>query len=93
MKAKYDAERDLHSTKLQYTVLRPGLLTDEAAAGAEVGVTQMGKTSRELVALAVWEVLAQDGTIGLTLDVMDGGGQLEEEVAKAVMEKADAWTG
>lgn len=93
MQAKYDAEKDLHNTKLDFTVLRPGLLTDEPAAGAEVGVTQMGHTSRELVAQTVWEVLAQPKTAGLTLDVMDGSGDLAKEVARCAEQRTDAWTG
>ena len=47
MKAKYDAEVELHSRKqLQYTVVRPGGLTEEPAGGAEAGITQLGKTRR-----------------------------------------------
>ncbi len=93
MQAKYDAEKDLHLTQLDFTVLRPGRLTDEPAAGAEVGVTQLGATSRELVAKACWEVLAQPGTAGLTLDIMDGDGDLAKEVARCVEQRTDAWTG
>ncbi|BEJ17559.1 hypothetical protein CspHIS471_0609600 [Cutaneotrichosporon sp. HIS471] len=93
MQAKYDAEKALHDTELEYTVLRPGGLTDEPAAGAEVGVTQLKTTSRELVAKACWEVLAQSGSAGLTLDIMDGDGDLSAEIAQCVENRADAWTG
>ena len=45
MQAKYDAEVELHSRKaLQFTVVRPGGLTDEPAGGAKAGITQVGKT-------------------------------------------------
>lgn len=45
MKAKLDAEIELHSRKsLQFTVVRPGGLTEEPAAGAQAGVLQVGKT-------------------------------------------------
>lgn len=93
MQAKYDSEKELHRTNLAFTVLRPGLLTEEPAGGAEVGVTQMSHTSRELVAKTVWEVLAQPKTEGLTLDVMDGSGDLKEEVARCAEQRTDAWTG
>jgi hypothetical protein len=45
MKAKLDAEIELHRRKqLQFTVVRPGGLTDEPAGGAEAGITQIAKT-------------------------------------------------
>jgi len=45
MQAKYDAEVELHSRKqLQFTVVRPGGLTDEPAAGADAGFTQLTRT-------------------------------------------------
>ncbi|BEI80664.1 hypothetical protein CcaverHIS002_0111930 [Cutaneotrichosporon cavernicola] len=93
MQAKYDADKALHATELEYTILRPGGLTDEPAGGAEVGVTQLKTTSRELVAKACWDVLAQPGSAGLTLDIMDGDGDLSAEIAKCVENRTDAWTG
>jgi hypothetical protein len=93
MQAKYDADKALHGTQLAFTILRPGRLTEEPAAGAQVGRTQMGTTSRELVAQTVWAVLDQPGSAGLTLDVLDGQGVLKDEVEKAVKERVDAWTG
>lgn len=45
MQAKLDAELELHARKsLQYTVLRPGGLTEEPAGGCELGKVQVGKT-------------------------------------------------
>jgi hypothetical protein len=45
MEAKLDAELELHSRKsLQYTVLRPGGLTEEPAGGCQMGQVQIGKT-------------------------------------------------
>ncbi|CAK9784301.1 hypothetical protein CC85DRAFT_244669 [Cutaneotrichosporon oleaginosum] len=93
LKAKYDAEKALHDTQLDYTVIRPGRLMDEPAGGAKVGALQIEATSRELVAKACWEVLAQPGTAGLTLDVMDGEGDLSKEVARCAEQRTDAWTG
>lgn len=93
MEAKYDAEKALHKTQLDFTVLRPGRLTDEVSGGAEVGVTQMGATSRQLVAKACWAVLALPETAGLTLDIMDGDNKLSKELARCVEERTDAWTG
>lgn len=45
MKAKHDAEVELHKRKqIAFTVVRPGGLTDEKAGSAEMGRTHLGKT-------------------------------------------------
>ncbi len=45
MQAKYEAEVELHKRKqIQFTVIRPGGLTDEPSGGVEMGITQVGKT-------------------------------------------------
>ena len=49
--------------------------------------------SRELVAKALL-VLAQDSaSAGLSIDLMDGDGDLSQELKKAVDNKSDSWTG
>jgi hypothetical protein len=116
MQAKYDAELELHRRKtLQYTVLRPGGLTEELAGGVEMGLTQIGKTrrvdsalinvtqhkkltcpawcSRELVAKVLLVAAQTPETEGLTIDVVDGSGTIEDELSKVVEGKLDAWTG
>ncbi|GFZ46665.1 hypothetical protein JCM24511_03885 [Saitozyma sp. JCM 24511] len=94
MQAKYDAEVELHTRKtLQFTVLRPGGLTLEPARGVELGITQVGKTSRELVAQVLLAAAKTKGTEGLTIDVMDGEGTVEGQLKKVVEGKVDAWTG
>lgn len=96
MEAKYDAEKVLHDkygSTLKFTVVRPGRLTNDPAGGARVGRTQMTQTSRELVAKAVLACLDNSGTVGLTLDVIDGDGDLEAEIAECAKNRTDAWTG
>ena len=45
MQAKLSAEQELHTRRgLQYTVVRPGALTEEAAGGVEMGTVQLGNT-------------------------------------------------
>jgi hypothetical protein len=45
MQAKYDADVELHRRKaIQFTVVRPGWLTEEPAKGAQAGITQIEKT-------------------------------------------------
>lgn len=41
--AKYAAEKALHPSELQFTVLRPGALHNALAKGAELGITQMAR--------------------------------------------------
>lgn len=110
MKAKLDAELELHSRKsLQFTVVRPGGLTEEPATGAVAGITQVGQTrqvgpfpypssvltccSRELVAKALLALAQEPKSVGLTIDLMDGEGDLSSELEKAVKDQTDAWTG
>lgn len=91
MQAKYEADVFLRQSGLQFTILRPGRLTHEPAAGCEIGLTQMGSTSRALVAEVLLACALEDGTIGLTLDVLDGKKSVKEEVDKCVRLRIDAW--
>lgn len=91
MQAKYEADAYLHKTDLDFTILRPGRLTHEPAAGCEIGLTQMGATSRALVAEVLLACALEDGTIGLTLDVLDGKKSVIEEVERCAKLKIDAW--
>ncbi|ORX34496.1 hypothetical protein BD324DRAFT_636145 [Kockovaella imperatae] len=92
MDAKYKAEVELHSRKaLQYTVLRPGGLTMEPAGKCQMGLCQTGKTSRELVAKALLACANEPKSEGLTIDLMDGDGELEAELSKVVEQRIDAW--
>ncbi|WRT64876.1 uncharacterized protein IL334_001812 [Kwoniella shivajii] len=96
MKAKLDAELELHTRKqIQYTVIRPGGLTLEPAGGVQLGKTHLQKTSgsRELVAKVVLATATSKGTDGLSIDVMDGQGTIEDELKKVVENGTDSWTG
>lgn len=73
--AKREADEALVASNLDYTIVKPGGLTDVPGTGTgEVGVAA-GRgvtTSRENVAEFICLVLAQPGTIGRSLDVWDG---------------------
>lgn len=58
--AKYHADRLLQSSSLNYTIIRPGLLTDEPANGkiAVAGRLETGSIPREDVAAVIKETLA-----------------------------------
>lgn len=93
MQAKYDSEKALHNTSLDFTVLRPGLLTHEPAGKVDLGITQMGSVSRELVAEVLLACALEPKTAGLTLDVMDGNDDVQAAVEKCAKDRVDAWTG
>lgn len=90
--AKRDAEVELHKRKnIDYTVVRPVLLTNEPATGATLGLSTGGKVSRELVAQVLLALAGRPDTAGLTLDLADGPDSVEWAVARAAEEKIDAW--
>ncbi|KAL1408966.1 hypothetical protein Q8F55_005783 [Vanrija albida] len=90
--AKRDAEVELHRRKdIDYTVVRPVLLTDEPAGGATLGLATGGKVSRELVAKVLLALADRPETAGLTLDLADGEDSVEWAVARVVEERPDAW--
>ena len=49
--------------------------------------------SRELVAQSLLACAKEVGTAGLTFDVMDGKGTIQQELAKVVENKVDDWRG
>ncbi|MFJ4206857.1 NAD(P)-binding oxidoreductase [Paenarthrobacter sp. NPDC089675] len=75
--AKAAADEYLRSTGLDWTILGPGSLTDEAPTGLiEVDPTDPGKgtqTSRGNVALVAAAALELPRTIGRTISFKDGG--------------------
>ncbi|KAK4689834.1 hypothetical protein P7C73_g299, partial [Tremellales sp. Uapishka_1] len=94
MKAKYDAEVELHHLKqIQFTVIRPGGLTDAAAGGAVMGKTRLQQTSRELVAKTILACAGRPETAGFSIDVMDGEGDVNSELEKVVEQDLDSWVG
>ncbi|WWC67823.1 uncharacterized protein I206_101740 [Kwoniella pini CBS 10737] len=92
--AKLKAEIELHKRKqIQFTVIRPGGLTLEPAGKVELGKTHLKQTSRELVAKVILAISTKKGAEGLTIDVIDGEGSIDDEVIKVIDNETDAWTG
>jgi uncharacterized protein YbjT (DUF2867 family) len=82
LRAKRAADEDLMSRDLDWTVVRPGRLTDEASTGrVRVGDLPPGEVTRADVAAVLAQVLVTDGTIGKAFDVLGGG---EESVPDAL---------
>jgi uncharacterized protein YbjT (DUF2867 family) len=83
LEAKAEADRTLERSGLDFTIVRPGILTDgpgtgRVAAGPDVG---RGEISREDVAAVLLAVLdAGDATAGKTFNVIAGETPIEEAV-------------
>ncbi|MDQ0428755.1 uncharacterized protein YbjT (DUF2867 family) [Planomicrobium stackebrandtii] len=86
MKIKRQSEVDLVKTGLDWTILRPGTLTDQAGTGTvNLGYTLMYDTiSREDVAAVLAELLQYPETAGQILEVVRG----QEAIGLAVKTKA-----
>mgnify|MGYP001033613396 FL=1 len=82
-RAKRDADALLRDTELDWTIVRPGSLTDDDATG-RVRVGQdlgRGSTSRGNVALVIAEALEQPATVRRAFDVLDGETSVAEALA------------
>jgi uncharacterized protein YbjT (DUF2867 family) len=80
--AKAAADAHLRAGDLDWTVLGPGRLTVEPASGRiELG-TGKGEVSRADVALVVAVALADDSTVGRTIDFNNGDTPIFEALAR-----------
>lgn len=73
--AKADADRELESSGLDHTIVRPGGLTDDPGTGrVEVGpaLTEGGQIPREDVAAVLLAALDEPSTIGKAFDLIGG---------------------
>ena len=82
IEAKAEADRRLEASGLDYTIVRPGRLTDDpgsgrVAAGSDVGY---GAVSRDDVAATLAAVLAADNTVGKVFDLIGGDTPIEQAV-------------
>ncbi|MBM3667665.1 MAG: SDR family oxidoreductase [Actinobacteria bacterium] len=83
LQAKADADRELADSGLDYTIVRPGMLSDDAGTGLVDLSTELGRRSavpREDVAAVLAEALLVPGTVGKTFECFGG----EIPVAEAV---------
>ena len=80
--AKKAADDDLRARDLDWTVVRPGRLTDEPAGGrVQVGTLDRGAVRRADVAAVIAEVLSTESTIGTTFDLLAGHQTVEAALA------------
>jgi uncharacterized protein YbjT (DUF2867 family) len=82
LEAKTQADERLAASGLDYTIVRPGGLTDEPGSGRiRAGLElSFGQVSRDDVATTLVAVLDADNTIGKTFDLLVGDTPIEEAV-------------
>lgn len=82
--AKAEADRELAESGLDYTIVRPGRLTDDAGRGlieAAPTLARYGEIPRDDVAATLLAVLEAPNTIGLAFDVLGGDTPIADAVA------------
>src|SRR3954451_5182603 len=82
--AKADADKFVAESGLDYTIVRPGGLTDDAGTGKVQIAEQLetgGKVTRDDVALVLAECLTADNMIGKAFDLLNGETPVAEALA------------
>jgi uncharacterized protein YbjT (DUF2867 family) len=83
LRAKQTADDDVRGRDLDWTVVRPGRLTDDVPTGrVQLGTLEGGAVTRGDVAHVLAEVLTHDNTIGKTFDVLSGDTDIGEAIAE-----------
>lgn len=83
LRAKAEADRALIASGLDYTVVRPGMLTDDPGGG-QVSIAprlDRGSISRADVAAVLLACLENDNTIGKDFDLLAGETPIDEALA------------
>jgi uncharacterized protein YbjT (DUF2867 family) len=82
LRAKAKAEQYIAASGLQYTIIRPGQLTDDPPTGRVTVArhVERGTIPRADVAAMVLEVLGDDSTIGRTFEVVSGAARIADAV-------------
>ncbi|MCG1010754.1 SDR family oxidoreductase [Salinicoccus sp. ID82-1] len=83
MKMKRKADAGLAKSSLDWTILRPGTLTDDPGTGkVKLGpVIPYGQVSRDDVAAVLAELINNDETARLVLELTEGATPIQEAVA------------
>ena len=82
IEAKADADHALAASGLEFTIVRPGRLTDEPGTGrVRIGPdVEYGEVTRDDVAATLAEVLDAPNTIGKTFELVGGDTPIDEAV-------------
>jgi uncharacterized protein YbjT (DUF2867 family) len=82
LEAKADADAALAASDLDWTVVRPGMLTDDPGTGlVQVGDLDRGSVSRDDVAAVLVGCLDEPRTVRKTFDLLQGETQIAEALA------------
>lgn len=83
LRAKFEADEALRASGLDFTVVRPGGLTDDEGTGLVriAASTGRGQIPRADVAAVLLACLGEPGTIGKSFDVISGETPIAEAVA------------
>jgi uncharacterized protein YbjT (DUF2867 family) len=87
LRAKAASERDLRARDLDWTILRPGRLTDKPGSGRVMLASPpvlRGEVSRDDVAATLLALLDEPASAGLVLELVGGEVPVREAVAAAV---------
>jgi uncharacterized protein YbjT (DUF2867 family) len=82
--AKHDADEALAASGLDWTIVRPGGLTDEPGSGRVALAERLGRygrVPRQDVALVLLECLAAPNTVRKTFEVLEGDVPVREAIA------------
>jgi uncharacterized protein YbjT (DUF2867 family) len=83
LRAKQAADDDIRSRDLDWTIVKPGGLTDDVPTGqVKLGQLDYGSVTRGDVAHVLAEAIESESTIGKTFDVLNG----DQPVSQAVSE-------
>ena len=83
LEAKAEADQYVMASGLEYTIVRPGSLTDDPGTGRVRLPTELGgrgEVPRDDVAAVIAKVLDAPNTIGVTFEVFSGDLQVDEAV-------------
>lgn len=82
LEAKADADAALAASDLDWTIVRPGRLTDDPGTGmVQVGDLDRGSVSRDDVAAVLVGCLDEPRTVRKTFDLLEGETQIAEALA------------
>lgn len=86
MRAKGEADERLRNSYLDYTIIRPGRLTDDDGTDsidAAESLNRYGEIPREDVARTFAVALEAENTYGKTFEILSGGNSIKEAVENA----------
>jgi uncharacterized protein YbjT (DUF2867 family) len=83
LRAKARADEELRASGLDWTIVRPGRLTDDPGTGRVQAGAGVGRADvpRDDVAATLLAVLDEPGTVGVTFEVVGGETPIAEAVA------------